>query len=114
MMINMKRMLWVLAVLGFVLGFSGFVFAADAGGVEKININTASAVELTHLKGVGPKLAERIVAYRKANGPFKTVEDLDMVKGVGPKILKANAAMLTVGAPAKSAPPKAPVPTPKP
>ncbi|MDO9264961.1 MAG: helix-hairpin-helix domain-containing protein [Desulfosalsimonadaceae bacterium] len=97
-----------MTVIGFVLGFSGFVFAEDHGGAGIININTASAEELTKLKGVGEKLAAGIVAYREANGPFKTVQDLDLVKGIGPKILADNAAMLTVGAPVTPTP----VPTP--
>ena len=105
---NVKRMLVLMTVIGFVLGFSGFVFAAD--DTVKVNINTASAEELTQLKGVGEKLSAAIVAHREANGPFKTVQDLDLVKGVGPKILADNAAMLTVGAPAVPAP--APVPKP--
>ena len=109
-MSNLKRFFWVMAVIGFVLGFSSFVFAEEHGGTGTININTASAEELTKLKGVGPKLAASIVAYREANGPFKTVQDLDLVKGIGPKILADNAAMLTVGAPVTSA--SAPVPKP--
>jgi len=109
-MTKLKRVFWMLTVLGFVLGFAGLVSAADAdpAGVKAININTATAAELTALKGVGDKLAASIVAYREANGPFKTVENLVDVKGVGPKILADNAAMLTVGAAAP------PVATPKP
>ena len=38
---------------------------------EKININTATILELTELKGVGPVLAARVVSYRKKNGPFR-------------------------------------------
>jgi len=109
-MTNLKRMLVLMTVIGFVLGFSGFVFAAD--DTVKININTASADELTQLKGVGPKLAASIVAHREANGPFKTVGDIVNVKGIGPRILAENADILTVGAPAAPAP--APVPAPKP
>ena len=65
----------------------------------KININAASVEELAQLKMVGPKTAERIVAYREANGPFKTVEDLKNVKGVGDKILELNKGRLAVGKP---------------
>lgn len=64
---------------------------------DKININTASAEELTDLNKVGPKTAQRIVEYREANGPFKAVEDLINVKGVGEKILELNKDRLTVG-----------------
>lgn len=93
------------------MGVAGAALAADEGGKTdegmKININTASVQELTKLKGVGEKLAAGIVAYREANGPFKTVQDLELVKGIGPKILADNADMLTVG-------PTAPAPTPTP
>lgn len=62
-----------------------------AGAVqEAININTADAQALTKLKGIGPKKAEAIVAFRKANGGFKTVDQLADVKGIGAKTLEAN------------------------
>ena len=41
-----------------------------------------------NLNGVGPKIAAAIVAYRKEHGPFRKVEDLLEVKGIGPKILE--------------------------
>lgn len=44
-----------------------------------VHINTASAEELCALKGVGPKLAEKIIAFREASGPFRTPEDLQKV-----------------------------------
>lgn len=53
-----------------------------------ININAASSAELESLPGIGPALAGRILADREANGPFKTVEDLDRVRGIGPKTLE--------------------------
>lgn len=68
-----------------------------ATGSDTININTASVDELTQLQKVGPKTAENIVAYRDANGPFKTVDDLKNVKGVGDKILELNKDRMTVG-----------------
>jgi competence protein ComEA len=94
MMANVKRIIVLLTVVGFILGFSGNVLAADAK--EKININTATAETLTQLKGVGEKLANSIVQFRKENGPFKSVADLELVKGIGPKILADNADMLTI------------------
>lgn len=48
-----------------------------------ININRATAGELDSLPGIGPVLASRIIDYRKANGPFTTVEDLQKVSGIG-------------------------------
>lgn len=48
-----------------------------------LNINRATAAQLDSLDGVGPVIAKRIVEYRKANGPFAVVEDLQKVNGIG-------------------------------
>lgn len=48
-----------------------------------VNINTATAAELTELPGIGEKLAERIVEYRTVNGPFTSVEEIMEVDGIG-------------------------------
>ena len=48
-----------------------------------VNLNQANAQELIALKGIGPKMAERIIAYRQEHGPFKTADQLVMVKGIG-------------------------------
>lgn len=63
---------------------------------DAVNINTASADELSRLNGIGPSLAQRIVADRLHNGPFNEARDLDRVKGVGPSILRKNADMIRV------------------
>jgi competence protein ComEA len=52
---------------------------------KRVNINTADSSQLTMLPRVGPSLADRIVDYRKDNGPFKKPEDLMLVQGVGEK-----------------------------
>ncbi len=49
----------------------------------KININTANAEQLQELPGIGPTLAERIIAYRDKNGPFQTLSELTNVEGIG-------------------------------
>ena len=50
-----------------------------------VNINSADASQLALLPRVGPSVAQRIVDYRKENGPFKTPEDLMLVQGIGEK-----------------------------
>jgi competence protein ComEA len=54
----------------------------------RIDINTASAEELTDLPGIGPALAARIVAYRAEHGPFPTPDALTEVSGIGAKTLE--------------------------
>lgn len=54
---------------------------------ERLDLNEAPASELVRLPRVGPALARRIVSDREANGPFRTLEDLDRVSGVGPALL---------------------------
>jgi len=67
---------------------------ADSGGL--VNLNRADAGELEALPGVGPVLAQRIVADREVNGPFASVEDLGRVPGVGDAIVGALAGLATV------------------
>jgi competence protein ComEA len=52
---------------------------------KRVNINSADSSQLCMLPRVGPSLADRIVTYRKDNGPFKKPEDLMLVQGVGDK-----------------------------
>lgn len=54
----------------------------------RINVNQASASELERVPGLGPKLSQRIVEYREANGTFQKLEDLIKVQGIGPKSLE--------------------------
>ena len=61
--------------------------AGELGGL--VRINSASASDLEQLPGVGPVLAERIVSFRKDNGPFGVVEDLLVVPGIGEAKLAA-------------------------
>ncbi len=61
----------------------------------KININTATKEQLMSIKGVGSKMADRIIEYREAQ-PFKSVEEITAVKGIGQKFLDKNKDLLTV------------------
>ena len=63
-------------------------FAVAGIAVAAVNINTATKEELTSLKGVGDKRAQEIIDYRKKNGDFKSVDDLEKVPGIGPGIMK--------------------------
>ncbi|MBN4082524.1 helix-hairpin-helix domain-containing protein [Mariprofundus ferrooxydans] len=77
---NFKMIL--MAMMTTFLMLSGSAYASD-----KIDLNTASAVQLQELHGIGAKTAAAIVAYREAHGAFKSVDDLTRVKGIGEKKL---------------------------
>ncbi len=61
-----------------------------------VDLNTASPALLTYVAGIGPKLAERIVAYRNENGPFPTRKAVMKVSGLGPKAFEQAAGFLRV------------------
>ena len=61
----------------------GGVAGSDTEGQGLVNINTANATQLTQLPGVGPAIAQKIIDYRTANGPFTSVDDLTKVPGIG-------------------------------
>ena len=61
----------------------GGVAGSGAEGQGLVNINTANATQLTQLPGVGPAIAQKIIDYRTANGPFTSVDDLTKVPGIG-------------------------------
>ena len=73
-----------------------------AGVVESVvnqvgvDLNTASPALLTHVAGIGPKLAERMVAYRDENGRFTNRAQLREVSGLGPKAFEQAAGFLRV------------------
>ena len=54
----------------------------------RLDLNTAGAAEINTLPGVGPRLAERIVAERQTGGPFGSVDDVVRVSGIGPGIVE--------------------------
>jgi uncharacterized protein len=75
--------------------------AESLGGVVEsvvnqvgVDVNTASPALLTYVSGIGPKLAEQIVAYRDENGRFASRAALKEVKGLGPKAFEQAAGFL--------------------
>jgi len=57
----------------------------DAKPIDsKIDINHSGAFDIEALPGIGPVLAEKIVAFRDSIGGFKSLNDLNNVKGIGP------------------------------
>ena len=81
--------------------------AGAAMASEPVDINSADAAQLDKvLIGVGAAKAEAIIEYRKANGPFKSADELANVKGIGLKTVERNRDLIKVGgarAPAASA-----------
>jgi competence ComEA-like helix-hairpin-helix protein len=71
---------------------------------ERIDPNTATADDLARLPKVGEGAAERIVAWRTARGPFRTLADLDSVPGIGPAALAEIAPRVTLAAAPASSP----------
>jgi competence protein ComEA len=91
----------------YVAGFtpdaqSGFVVVTEGtpsplSGQDLIDINTATAEELDTLPGIGPTIAQRIVDYRNANGPFATIQDIVNVAGIGDATFAEIKDLITVG-----------------
>jgi competence protein ComEA len=88
----MKKII-IATIMGIFLVVSG---VAMVSAMEKVNINTASAEELTALKNVGPKTAQAIIVYRKAHKGFKTPGEITQIKGVGEKTFQDNKDMIVV------------------
>ncbi len=86
-----KRITGLLTAAFLVLaGAVAAVPAQGAQGVQvhmeaqqPVNLNKADSGSLQSIRGIGPALAGRIIAYREANGNFKSTEELMAVKGIG-------------------------------
>lgn len=68
----------------------------DANTVKAVNINTATAEQLSQLDGIGKAKAEAIILYRQQHGQFKSLDDITQVKGIGKAILDKNRSMLAL------------------
>ena len=82
------------------------VFMGSALAAEKVNVNTADAATIDRvLLNIGPAKAVAIVAHRKANGAFRSAEQLAMDKGIGLKTVEKNRDRIVLGtvAPARKA-----------
>ena len=88
-----KRLVFLCIAVVMVMPFS---VPSWSGDTVKVNLNKATVAELTQLKGIGQKYAERIVEFREKNGPFKKTEDLMNVKGIGLKLWEKNKDLITV------------------
>ena len=72
-----------------------------------VDINTADAATIAkELQGIGPNLAQAIVAYREKNGAFRNADELRKIKGIGAKVLEKNRANIKLDAKAEGAPRK--------
>ncbi|MGH7501051.1 MAG: ComEA family DNA-binding protein [Longimicrobiales bacterium] len=70
--------------------------ASEAGG-RALDLNSATAAQLERLPGIGPALAQRIVAYRDSIGRFVNVSQLERVRGIGPVMLAKLAPLVRTG-----------------
>jgi len=88
----MIRLLVVVSVMGcFIIG------NAWAWEIETIDINNATAEELATLPGLGATVAQNIVSFRNANGPFSAVDDLLKVEGMDQDKLNVIRNMVVIG-----------------
>ena len=96
MILLMVMIVFTSVLIGFFLGrntgrspiqISQLPEATQAGDSvqtqEKININTADAAQLQQIPNIGATIAQCIIDYRNANGPFKTVSEITNVEGIG-------------------------------
>ena len=83
-------------VLAQPISLHGVASSADAiawdralDRAQRVNLNTADGAALERLPGIGPSMAQRIIAHRLAAGPFRMTDELQRVPGIGPKTYEA-------------------------
>jgi competence protein ComEA len=86
------------------LAFITFVISTSIA-MATVNLNTATKDDLDKVTGIGPVKAQSIIDYRKKNGPFKSVDELENVKGFGSKSVKKVRSELTVNGVTNAKPP---------
>lgn len=82
--ITTLALLLTLAFTAFACSRTPPVFVPDSVETRSyaININTASVEELQRIPHIGEKIAEKIIAYRQMNGPFRRIEHLMLISGI--------------------------------
>jgi len=99
-MTNTKKMFALVVILTVALFSTVSLYsvekAAAANGSKLVNINTADAGQLIELPQIGPKMAQRILEFRKSNGNFKRTQDLMKVKGIGEKVFAKLQPLITI------------------
>lgn len=73
-----------------------FVLFSTVAAIAGVNINKADVAALDALPGIGTAKATAIVEYRNEHGNFKSVDELSKVKGIGPKLMEKLRDQVTV------------------
>lgn len=99
----MKNLTLQLMCFVLCLTLTGFVAQAEVEmndsisvQINKVNVNKATAMELTNIRGLGVKKAQAIVDYIKLNGPIASLDNLLEVRGIGDRLLTKLKPYLTV------------------
>jgi len=93
----------VIPALMMILLSALVLHASKKRPLQAVNLNTATALELQQVPGIGPLTADKIVKMHKSKGQFTSVDDLRAIQGIGPKRMEKMRKYVTVG---KSVAPK--------